>query len=133
MYTPLAAQQSACEHSKHRKHRKHNKGDTMRQLTIMACAGTALGFIVFIVAFFGATTGAGNAAERPLWIVFSLMGAIPVAIFAVLFGAMAMIKKELDEIRRDVQRLQRSLDYLADAGMRPVNTPPAETAYRDRP
>jgi len=84
----------------------------MTKLYIWAGSGTAIGFIVFLVLFNVAMPR--NDPERLLWVVFSIMGAIPVAIFAVIFGAIGIIKKDLDVIRREVMRLKRIEEIISD-------------------
>ena len=82
----------------------------MTKLYAWAASGTVVGFIAFLVMFNLAMPRPDH--ERPLWIVFSVMGAIPVAIFAVMFAGFSMIKRDLEAMRRDILRLQKIDEVL---------------------
>jgi hypothetical protein len=82
----------------------------MTKLQIWAAVGTAVGFISFNGMFHLAAPR--NGSESLLWIVFSVMGALPVAIFAVLFGAIGIIRQDLREIRREIMRLEETQERI---------------------
>src|SRR5687768_6138381 len=77
----------------------------MTKLYAWAASGTVVGFIAFLIMFHLAMPW--GPQDRQLSLVFSVMGAIPVAIFAVLFAGFGMLKRDLESMRRDILRLQR--------------------------
>lgn len=98
----------------------------MVRLCAMAGSGTAVGFVAFIAMFIMATRP--DNSERPLWAVFSVMGAISMAVFATLFGAVMIIRKDLEEIRRELLRLRRIEQFLdAQAMPAPPENPGTST------
>ena len=68
---------------------------------------TYFGFAVGCVVFLGLFAISANAPDRLIIVPLSAMGAIPVAVIGSIFGAVGIIRDELDKMRQEVKRLQR--------------------------
>ncbi|MSQ94386.1 MAG: hypothetical protein EXR98_07500 [Gemmataceae bacterium] len=77
----------------------------MPRMIIWAAIGAIVGFLVFCAMFQMAWPHGGP--DRGVNLVFSIMGALPVAAICAVFSAVGTIKENLDEIRREIMRLQR--------------------------
>jgi hypothetical protein len=84
----------------------------MERLLGWAALGAVLGFVLFAGLF--NLTWPRNTSERLLWIAFAIMGAIPVSLLVVIVGSVRMLKQELQELRREVVRLQRMQGVAID-------------------
>ena len=72
--------------------------------TVNTYFGFAVGCVVFL-GLFGISTR--DAPDRLIIVPLSAMGAIPVAVIGSIFGAVGIIRDELDKMRQEVKRLQR--------------------------
>jgi hypothetical protein len=85
------------------------------------------GFAVLLISFTLATRP--HDPERGLWVVFSFMGAVPVAALAALFTAMRVIQDEFRTLRREMDRLRAMIPTTTSS-----NEPAAEpksTSFRE--
>ena len=85
----------------------------MKRMLIYALVGGFVGFVIFWILFALATREQGN--EHSLWIVFSVMAAVPVAALAALFSAVHILQDELRETRRALAHWQSDLPRPARA------------------
>jgi hypothetical protein len=69
--------------------------------------GAVAGFVVFTVLF--AIVG----RKEPEGIVFSIMAAMPIACIGSVFGAVSVVRQELNTMRREMMRLQRIEPQIA--------------------
>jgi len=83
----------------------------MRRMILWPTVGLVLGFIAFAILFRVANERIGP--DEKVFLVFSLMAAIPVGIFAAILAAFGTLRDELSLFREEVERLQR-LEVLLD-------------------
>lgn len=81
----------------------------MRRIIIWPTVATIVGFVVFVFLFQSTVHG---GPERGIFMVFALMAAIPVGIFAAVFAAFHILRDDLASLRREVERLQKLEDLL---------------------
>src|SRR5262245_51544164 len=73
------------------------------QMKTSAVIGAVIGFATFMFLFFAFDPG----PDRGILVVFSIMGALPVAAIAALFAAVSEIQGEIRKLRREVERYSR--------------------------
>ena len=66
---------------------------------------TGIGFVVGFVLIVGLFAMMGK--KEPVVLAFSIMGALTFACIGSIFGAVSIIRDELDTMRREMMRLQR--------------------------
>jgi hypothetical protein len=96
--------------------------DPTTRVLCWASGGAAVGVCLFGPLFL--VTAPKHSPEFLLWITFAIMGAIPVAVMAALFGAFRVLQEELASLRREIVRLQGIEERLL---------PPASTQFKSGP
>jgi hypothetical protein len=76
----------------------------MKRMLLWAGLGTFAGFALFAFLFFVAIERRGP--DSGVMLVFALMAALPVGIMGAIFVAIGIIKDELNDVRREIMRLQ---------------------------
>jgi len=76
----------------------------MKTMVLWSVLGATAGFVFLFLAFRIATEP--HHGEQGLWIVFSIMGAIPAAAIGAIFAAAKTVQLELREARRELKHWQ---------------------------
>ena len=100
----------------------------MGRMLIWAAFAWGAGFAVLLISFMLVTPPPPHP-DRGLWVVFSLMGAVPVAALAALFTAMRVIQEEFRTLRREMDRIRAMMPTTAS----PVEAAaePKSTSFRE--
>jgi len=81
----------------------------MKRMIVWPTLGLLLGLIAFGAMFAFASR---STPDSRILMVFTVMAAIPVGIFAAVLAAFQILRDELGQIRREIDRLQKLEDLL---------------------